>query len=169
MVTARPTVVYVAHPYGGDPANLARARRWVRWLNREFFPRYAFIAPWIDVCDGVPETPWNRTAGIAFASREVAKADELWMVGGRVSDGMKDEAEAARFAQLPVRSFVCLGHEPGLRFDPQIRTRTGCHDLDPNWPDSSGRPRGPRLCVTYPGCPCGASDREQATQSAGAT
>jgi hypothetical protein len=31
----------------------------------------------------------------------------------------------------------------------------GCPDLDPAWPDSTGHPRGPVLCESYPRCPCG--------------
>lgn len=31
----------------------------------------------------------------------------------------------------------------------------GCRDLDPDWPDTNNRPRGPRLCATYPRCLCG--------------
>lgn len=32
---------------------------------------------------------------------------------------------------------------------------TGCPDLDPEWPDETGKPRGPVLCASYPRCPCG--------------
>lgn len=37
--------------------------------------------------------------------------------------------------------------------------RLGCRDLDPNWPDTDGRPRGSVLCVSYPRCSCGEDDR----------
>lgn len=37
----------------------------------------------------------------------------------------------------------------------------GCADLDPNWPDASGRPRGPVLCVLYPDCKCGKQSLEE--------
>lgn len=37
--------------------------------------------------------------------------------------------------------------------------RAGCPDLDPNWPDASGHPRGPVLCVLYPSCSCGREDQ----------
>lgn len=42
--------------------------------------------------------------------------------------------------------------------------RQWCNDLDPNWPDIDGRPRGPRLCVTYPQCPCGCIDAAKARE-----
>ena len=31
----------------------------------------------------------------------------------------------------------------------------GCPDLDPNWPDMFGNPRGPVVCVLFPDCECG--------------
>ena len=43
--------------------------------------------------------------------------------------------------------------------------RKGCPDLDPMWPGSDGKPRGPALCVLYPRCTCGDSDRRQAAKS----
>ncbi len=44
--------------------------------------------------------------------------------------------------------------------DPMQRFREarGCPDLDPNWPDILGKPRGPVLCVLYPNCECGKAD-----------
>lgn len=33
----------------------------------------------------------------------------------------------------------------------------GCPDLDPDWPDTFGNPRGPVNCVCYPNCECGKS------------
>jgi hypothetical protein len=50
------------------------------------------------------------------------------------------------------------------------RSRTGCRDLDPDWPGADGNPRGPRLCVLYPNCDCGHADsnaRTTATKEAG--
>lgn len=41
--------------------------------------------------------------------------------------------------------------------------RKGCPDLDPNWPDAGGEPRGPVLCTSYPHCGCGRADRKALT------
>ena len=40
-----------------------------------------------------------------------------------------------------------------------LSERDGCPDLDPQWPDMFGRPRGPTKCILYPGCKCGEQDR----------
>ena len=44
--------------------------------------------------------------------------------------------------------------------------RTACPDLDPDWPDILGNPRGPRLCVSYPNCHCGEQDQRATEQDA---
>lgn len=73
-------LVYVAHAYGGDPANLARARRWLTWAWRKHIGTHGFMAPWIDACEAVPETQANREAGLAFDCECVALCDEMWLV-----------------------------------------------------------------------------------------
>lgn len=45
----------------------------------------------------------------------------------------------------------------------------GCPDLDPNWPDTNNRPRGPRLCTSYPRCPCGKGTHRQSEPGDGRT
>lgn len=87
-----PTVVYLAHPYGGDTDNLDRAEAWLAWCIRHYFPEFAFKAPWIPHCRNVPETEGNRAAGLAFDRREVLGSDEVWLFGERVSPGMRAEA-----------------------------------------------------------------------------
>ncbi len=92
-----PTLLcYMAHPYGGKPENLRRARAVLRHLNATHFPIRAFIAPWIDWCEAVPETPENRAAGLGLDCAEVARCDEMWLVGGHASAGMRVESDAAR-------------------------------------------------------------------------
>lgn len=41
-----------------------------------------------------------------------------------------------------------------------LRRRAGCPDLDPDWPNILGEPRGPTLCVSYPNCECGREDEQ---------
>lgn len=42
-----------------------------------------------------------------------------------------------------------------------MNARTGCKDLNPNFPGLFGKPRGPVLCVLYPNCECGRIDGHQ--------
>ncbi len=102
------TLCYMAHAYGGNPENLARAQRWLRYLNRKHFPVNVFVAPWIEWCIAVPETPENRAAGLAMDIAEVARCDAIWLVGGRISDGMRTEMAHAKV----VVDLTHLGDEP---------------------------------------------------------
>lgn len=92
-----PPLIYLAHPVGGDiRGNCARARRWLRWLI-DAVPEVHWVCPWlpyVDVLDdSVPaHREWAMQADLAVARR----CDGIVLCGGRVSDGMRRELEAAR-------------------------------------------------------------------------
>lgn len=90
--------VYLAHPVSaptreGIEANRARAARWAAWILTTY--RVAVIADWLWCTGELDETPENRTLGLAMDVELVSRADEVWMVGERISQGMKLEAEEA--------------------------------------------------------------------------
>jgi hypothetical protein len=60
----KPPLVYVACPYGGNPARLADAADTVRKLNAYWGDTAHFWAPWVDVCLCLTER--DRERGIAF-------------------------------------------------------------------------------------------------------
>jgi hypothetical protein len=106
-------VIYMAHPLGFGQereGNRQRAARWVAWISATF--KVAVIADWIILSGQWDETPDNRALGMTFDVALVERADELWMVGGRVSAGMKLEADAARRAGKRVIDLTLLGDEP---------------------------------------------------------
>lgn len=102
---------YMAHPYGGSPENLARARRWLAYLQAELTD-CAVIAPWIEQCEQRPDddaSPTLREAGLQWDEAIVRElCDGVILVGGRVTPGMRREAEAAR----NVWDRTALGEEP---------------------------------------------------------
>lgn len=108
-------IFYMAHPYGGKPENLERAKRWLRWLINNN-PYTDFTAPWIPWCETLPDLdPFMRERGIAFDLATVSRCDGLVLVGGRISRGMQLELEAAtRNAsnRLPVINLTMFGEEP---------------------------------------------------------
>jgi hypothetical protein len=109
-------VVYVAHPLGGGEArqgNRERAARWVAWIAETF--GVAPVADWIILSGLWPEDDEHRTRGLGIDLALVARCDELWLVGGRVSPGMQLEANAARRAGLRVVDLTALGEEPPAR------------------------------------------------------
>ena len=105
-------LIYVAHPYSGNRANLERARRWLAWLWRDSPPDVGYVADWIFACEILPETPENRARGLAFDAALVSVCDEFVMVGGTISPGMHREHMAARAAGLRIFDLTHLGPEP---------------------------------------------------------
>ncbi len=106
-------VIYLAHPYGGKPENLERAMRWVRWVEET--QAVAVNANWIIEClvwdDANPE---ERAAGLARDIANIRRCDEIWAVGGRISDGMKVELAAAGEHGIPMLDLTEAGDEPPI-------------------------------------------------------
>jgi hypothetical protein len=110
-------VVYLAHRLGAGPDradNLRAAANWGAWATRQH--GVAVIADWIWLAAELPETPANRERGLESDLALVARCDELWLVGGRVSPGMELEAGEARRLGIPVIDMTHLGVVP-----PEIR------------------------------------------------
>ena len=107
-----PKLVYLSHPYGGDPKNLQRAKRWLRWawLNHE---DTAFIAPWIASCEVLGDQE-GAYSGIGLNADEeiTGMCDAIWLCGGQISAGMRRELKAAERYELEIVNLTDLGAEP---------------------------------------------------------
>lgn len=108
-------LIYMAHPYGGDPENLQRAKRWLRWAACEARRENAFVlAPWIPLCEvfSGSERPDDTTRAFMLNGdcETVRSCKELWLCGDSVSPGMRQEQEAAAGAGILIRRF--FGMEP---------------------------------------------------------
>lgn len=108
----RGRVVFVAHPVSGDvPGNLARARRWRRWVIDEC--RMVPVMDWILHCEQYDDgDPQQRTDGLEQNRSLIRRCQEVWLVGGRISQGMAAEAGYANTSCVPVRDLTWLGSEP---------------------------------------------------------
>ena len=104
-------VVYVAHPLGAGPdreRNRANAAKWCGELGRQF--RVSVVADWITL-SGQWDEETGRELGLRCDLALIARCDEIWLTGGRVSPGMGVElAEAVRLGKV-VRDFTALGYE----------------------------------------------------------
>ncbi len=111
--------IFLSHPVRGDiPANLARAKRWILWCYRQ---GVSVVATWLIDCELLDDSDLaEREAGLRRNVELVSRCDELWLVGGRISEGMQREADAARAAGIPVRDLTHFGEEP-----PQARLLEG--------------------------------------------
>ncbi len=101
-------LIYMAHPFGGDPRNLDRAKRWLAWLVAEF-PRNAYICHWVLECEFLDDSdPAVRGAALERDCEIVSRCDAVLLVGGTISAGMKQEADRAR----AVLNLSMIGTEP---------------------------------------------------------
>jgi len=106
-------MIYLAHPYFADTvegmqANRKNAIRWGLWIASTF--KIAVSADWIWWCEALVETPENRELGLACDDQAIAKCDEFWMVGGRVSSGMARGRGVACDHRVLVRDLTVLGY-----------------------------------------------------------
>jgi len=106
-------VIYMAHPVSGDvEANLARARRWLLWIYREH-PDTAVVCNWILDCEILDDSnPDDRSMGLRHDLAIIERVDAVWLVGGRVSEGMQAEADHAATVGVDVVDCTYLGTEP---------------------------------------------------------
>jgi hypothetical protein len=109
-------IVRMEHPLGARSRaevqdNLQNARKWLQYLLRHF-PDFDFTAEWILwgelLDDHIPE---ERARGIAFGVEMARRCDEIWLVGGRVSEGMKRAWEMAQQNNKRVVDLTFLGRD----------------------------------------------------------
>lgn len=109
--------VYIAHPVGQNEErvqNIANAKKWCVWAARK---GVAPCANWITLSesleeDPTTETPQNRALAMECNLAEVEVVEELWLVGGRITPGMLEEADHARRCLIPVIDLTHLGALP---------------------------------------------------------
>lgn len=96
--------MYIAHPLGDGPdraENIARAARWFAWAAMH--PGVIPVAPWIILASVWDETPELRARGMLIDKQLIARCDEVWLCGPRISPGMRAEADHAAACGLDVR------------------------------------------------------------------
>jgi hypothetical protein len=106
-------VVYIAHPLNAATdeereRNRANAARWCAWAAMT--QRVAPVADWI-VLSGVLSEEEGRERGLLIDCDILARCDEVWAVGGRISPGMAIEIEHAKKMLIPVCDLTDMGYE----------------------------------------------------------
>lgn len=95
----RSRLVYVAHPYGGAPRNLALAEQFVAELNL-LLPDCIFWAPWIPLCRDWPNKGESLKEGMRFCLAAVARSDAF--IGCNIGEsvgGTEELREAVRLGK----------------------------------------------------------------------
>lgn len=92
-------LVYIAHILTGDgtpedqQANRERASRWCAWAARK---GVSPVATWIVLSSQWPETPENRSLGIACDLAAIERCNELWVCGEIGDDDRSKGIQAER-------------------------------------------------------------------------
>ena len=110
--------VYICHPLTastleGIEANRKRAAVWAAWaLTVE---GVSPVCSWITLTGVLPETPENRRLGLEADKAQVALCSEIWLCGGRISNGMREEMSVAkRIVDLTHLGEWPPGYEPKI-------------------------------------------------------
>lgn len=116
--TTRPQPIwYLAHPVGPTAGvtvadNLARAKRWLRWLMANA-DGTAFCCPWLPMVEVLDDSvPANRARGLRDDIAIALTCDGIVLCGGRISAGMQAELDAMQAAGRAVLDLTALGDEP---------------------------------------------------------
>lgn len=110
-------VVYLSHPVSAPTAqgiadNLARAKRWLKWLLK-VHPECSPVASWIPMVEVEDNSdPARIEHSLRLDFEVVSRCDEIWLVGGRISSGMRREADHARAHNVRVIDLTPMGDEP---------------------------------------------------------
>lgn len=97
-------IAYIASPYRGDvERNVERAKDYCRFaLGADAIPLapHLMYPQFLDDADRE-----QRKLGLSCALALLARCDELWVMGGDISDGMLGEMEEAHKRGIPIRYF----------------------------------------------------------------
>ena len=97
------TIAYIAHPIGGDVnANVLDLLRIIRKINLtqpNVIPYCPYLSDVLALRDHIPA---ERKRGLANGRAMVVKADQLWLTGNRISQGMEGEVAVAAANNIPV-------------------------------------------------------------------
>lgn len=90
------TIAYIAHPVGGDvEKNLADLRRIIRRINLEYVDIVPYCPYYADVVSLNDSDPIERQRGIMNGMHTLRLANQLWLTGDHISDGMRTEIDEA--------------------------------------------------------------------------
>ena len=95
-------LVYIASPYAGDvETNVRFAKAACRYaIGQGAMPVAAHLLYPQIISDDIPE---EREAGLRMGLRVLEACDEIWLCGGRITQGMRVELATAESFELPVR------------------------------------------------------------------
>jgi hypothetical protein len=103
MKQPKQKLIYIAHPYGGNPENYLLAEHYLTTLT-EAYPQYCFISPVIAYSSLYNEMPYDD--GLSLCLTLLSRCDELWLCqdtqGKTKSKGTNIEVDYCKQHNIPV-------------------------------------------------------------------
>lgn len=142
-------VVYIAHRLTsntreGIEENRRKASLWAAWAA--VAEGVSPICSWIVLTGILPETPEMRAIGLALDCAQVERCDEVWLVGGVVSGGMRIEADHGIKHGIVIRDLSFMGELPPRHF---LR-KVGALPLDDDRDERAMRTTDPAPATVIP-------------------
>lgn len=113
-------IVYLAHPLGLPPGgkgsprkvikeNIRLAKSWLRWAI-ETYPLVTPICPWVMTCEVLDDQNLDhRARGFQMNQVTLSRCDQIWLLGPRTSNGMREEGVWMAGWGKPVLDATYLG------------------------------------------------------------
>jgi hypothetical protein len=123
-------LIYIAHPYGGNPENANAAEEWCAKLSKVF--NAVFFAPWISLVRHWEDSGETRERGLMLDLEAVKRADEIWFITNtwKLSSGQKQEEECALKHNIKIRYFQAELLEQMIAHNETIIERINLQLLD---------------------------------------
>jgi hypothetical protein len=100
-----PPRIYICSPYRGDvEVNTRNALKYCRFaVEQGYFPiaPHCYLPLFMD-----DNRPAERNLALSFGLRLLNGCKEIWVFGERVSEGMRNEINAAKKWHIPIRQFT---------------------------------------------------------------
>lgn len=101
-VAAEGKVVFIAHPLRGDEEkNLKNVERYIRFAiaQKNIHP----CCPWYAMVKALDDrNDRHRLRGLQANFAILARCDELWVCGPKITEGVKEEIEVAQTWRIPI-------------------------------------------------------------------
>lgn len=104
-------LIHLSAPLAGPERrdNIARAEMWVEWAARQ---GVVPLAGWVTLVRHWHDTKTNRDLLLAINAASIARADCLWLVGGRITAEMEVDVATAHVHGVQITDHSRLGPCP---------------------------------------------------------
>ena len=95
-------LIYICSPYAGEvESNVEKAKEYCKYVIKEGNAPLAVHLLYPQILND--DNQQEREMGLMFGLKLLSVCDEIWIFGGRISEGMRTEIQAAKKMKIPRR------------------------------------------------------------------